>query len=59
MKKLILAIFTIILSISATYYITKQMNPCECDEIKEKQILTQLEIDLIHIEMVKKNWDRY
>ncbi len=59
MKKLILVILTIILSISATYYITKQMNQCHCDEIKEKQILTQLEIDLIHIEMVKKNWDRY
>ena len=59
MKKIILAIFIIILSISATYYITIRLNPCECDEIKEKQILTQLEIDLIHVEMVKKNWDRY
>lgn len=59
MKKLILMIFVISLSISATYYITKELNPCECDEIKEKQILTQLEMDLIHVKMVKQNWDRY
>ena len=28
-------------------------------EIKEKQILTQLEMDLIHVKLVEKNWDRY
>ena len=55
MKKVILMIFVI----SATYYITKELNPCECDEIKEKQILTQLEIDLIHVKRVQQNWDRY
>ena len=59
MKKIILIIFVISLSILATYYITKKLNPCECDEIKEKQILTQLEMDLIHVKLVEKNWNRY
>ena len=52
-------ILIILVSCLITYEHTIQFNKCECDEIKEKQILTQLEIDLIHVEMVKKNWDRY
>lgn len=52
-------ILIILISALITYEHTKDLNPCHCNEIKEKQILTQLEIDLIHIEMVKKNWDRY
>lgn len=59
MKKLITYLTLIILSILATYYYTKELNPCECDEIKEKQILTQLEMDLIHVKLVQQNWNRH
>lgn len=59
MKKLLTYLVLIGLSISATYYFTKEFNKCECDEIKEKQILTQLEIDLIHVKRVQQNWDRH
>ena len=59
MKKLLIYLFLIALSILTTYYFTKKLNPCECDEIKQKQILTQLEIDLIHVKRVQQNWDRH
>lgn len=59
MKKVITYLTFISFSILATYYYTKELNPCECDEIKEKQILTQLEMDLIHVKLVQQNWNRH
>jgi hypothetical protein len=59
MKRLILSVSVTLLCVGVTYYITKQLNPCECYEIREKQILTQLEIDLIHVKRVQQNWDRH
>jgi len=59
MKRLILSVFATLLCVAATYHITKQLNPCECNEIREKQILTKLEKDLIHVKMVQQNWERY
>ncbi len=59
MKKILTYLALIGLSILATYYFTKEFNPCECDEIKEKQILTQLKMDLIHVRMVQQNWERH
>ena len=55
MKKLII----ILASALITYEHTIEFNTCECDEIKEKQILTKLEIDLIHVKRVQQNWDRH
>lgn len=55
MTKLII----ILASALITYEHTIEFNKCECDEIMERQILTQLEIDLIHAKLVKKNWDRH
>jgi hypothetical protein len=59
MKKILTYLVLIGLSILATFYFTKELNPCECDEIKEKQILTQLEMDLIHVKLVQQNWNRH
>ncbi len=59
MKKLLTYLVLISLSVLATYYFTKELNPCECDEIREQQILTQLEIDLIHVKRVQQNWNRH
>jgi len=55
MTKLII----ILASALITYENTIEFNKCECDEIKQKQILTQLEIDLIHVKRVQQNWDRH
>lgn len=49
----------ILISGLITYEHTIKYNKCNCDEIREKQILTQLEIDLIHTKRVQQNWDRY
>lgn len=59
MKRLILSVSVILLCVGATYYITKQLNPCQCDEIREKQILTELETQLILQKRIQQNWDRH
>lgn len=53
--------YILVIAISAliTYEHTIKFNNCECDEIRERQILTQLEIDLIHVKRVQQNWDRH
>jgi len=55
MSKLII----ILASALITYEHTIEFNTCECDEIRERQILTQLEIDLIHVKRVQQNWNRH
>jgi len=52
-------ILVIAISALITYEHTIQFNKCECDEIKQKQILTQLQMDLIHVKRVQQNWDRH
>lgn len=59
MKRLILSVSVILLCVVATYHITKQLNPCQCDEIREKQILTELETQLILQKRIQQNWDRH
>ncbi len=59
MKKLILIVSATLLCVGVTYYITKQLNPCHCDEIREKQILTELETELILQKRIQQNWDRH
>ena len=59
MKRLILSVSVILLCVGVTYYITKQLNPCQCDEIREKQILTELETQLILQKRIQQNWDRH
>ena len=52
-------ILIILASALITYEHTIEFNTCKCDEIREQQILTQLEIDLIHVKRVQQNWDRH
>lgn len=52
-------ILIILISALITYEHTIVFSKCECDEIKEKQILTQLEMDLIHVKLVQQNWNRH
>lgn len=59
MKRLILSVSATLLCVGVTYYITKQLNPCQCDEIREKQILTELETELILQKRIQQNWDRH
>jgi len=60
MKKLIIILLFITSGlIGVIIAMNEQKKECKCDEIKERQILTQLEIDLIHVKRVQQNWDRH
>lgn len=56
MKIIISFIFGVLITLAI---LEQTKEECPCDKLREKQILTQLEIDLIHVKRVQQNWDRY
>lgn len=56
MKILLSFIFGVLITLAI---LEQTKEECPCDKIKEKQKLTQLEIDLIHTKRVQQNWDRH
>lgn len=52
-------ILVIAISIINTNYYTNKFNNIEIEKIKQKQILTELETQLILQKRVQQNWDRH
>ena len=53
-------LISFILGVLITLAILEQTKQeCPCNKLREQQILTQLEIDLIHVKRVQQNWDRH
>ena len=56
MKTILSFIFGVLLTLAI---LEQKKEECLCDKLREQQILTQLEIDLVHAKRVQQNWDRY